>query len=150
MTRFAVTGDALSVLSNDSLNIFEISDATNPSKVSTVGLRGNIEMIFPYSNYIFFGTTTGMLIYDNSTPFAPNYISTYSHIRSCDPVVVQGDYAYVTLRNGTECWQGLNSLDIIDLKNITDPQLVKSYDMVNPYGLGIDGNNCLFATVMQD
>ena len=37
---------------------------------------------------------------------------------SCDPVVVQGDYAFVTLRGGTECQGFSNQLDIIDISTL--------------------------------
>ncbi len=54
---------------------------------------------------------------------------------------VQGGYAYSTLRAGTTCGGGINQLDIVDLSIITSPQLVTSYQMSSPYGLGIDGVN---------
>jgi hypothetical protein len=111
-----------------------------PKDKNAIALHANVETIFPYKNHIFFGTTTGMLIYDKTLPFSPVYVSMYQHIRSCDPVVVQGEYAYVTLRNGNRCWNDQNRLDIIDLKKIEDPQLVKTYSMTNPFGLGIDGD----------
>ena len=70
----------------------------------------------------------------------PGFISELNHIQSCDPVVVQGDLAYVTLRTGNNCGRGVNRLDIVDLKDITLPVIIKSYDMSNPHGLGIDSN----------
>jgi hypothetical protein len=86
------------------------------------------------------GTTTGMLIYDISDAALPTYISSYNHISSCDPVVVDGQYAYATLRTGTRCANGQNLLDVIDISSITSPYLVKSYPLFNPHGLGVDGN----------
>jgi hypothetical protein len=58
-------------------------------------------------------------------------------------VVVEGDYAYVTLRTGTRCFGNVNRLDIIDISNLSSPKEVKTYDMTNPHGLGID-NDILF------
>jgi len=84
-----------------------------------------------------------MHIYDNTNPELPTYISTYSHINTCDPVVVQDDYAYVTLRSGTTCDNFTNQLDVIDIKDVNNPKLVKTYPMQNPHGLGINGT-CLF------
>ena len=68
------------------------------------------------------------------------HISTYQHVRSCDPVVVDDRYAYVTLRSGTECQGFTNQLEVIDVDNLESPQLVKVYPMTNPHGLGIDDN----------
>jgi len=56
-------------------------------------------------------------------------------------VVVQGDYAYSTLRSGTACQGFTNQLDIIDVSTISNPTLVTSYQMMSPYGLGIDGQD---------
>ena len=49
-------------------------------------------------------------------------------------------YAYVTLRSGTACGGGNDQLDIIDISDIENPVLVKSYGMQGPYGLGVDGS----------
>jgi hypothetical protein len=138
MARFGITGNALYVLSDDKVKTFNISQSATPVLSSTVLLGSGIETIFPYSGKLFFGTTTGMLIYNNEDPFAIKYISRYEHITSCDPVVVSGKYAYVTLRTGTRCWNGWNRLDIIDLSDIANPKLANSYSMTNPKGLGID------------
>ena len=99
-----------------------------------------LETIFQYENKLFFGTQTGMLVYDITDPVNPVKISEFNHIQSCDPVVVEGDLAYVTLSSGNSCNRGVDRLDIIDLSDITDPQLLKSYAMTNPHGLGIDDN----------
>lgn len=81
-----------------------------------------------------------MYIYDISEPSAPEYMSTFAHVRSCDPVVVNEDYAFVTLRSGTVCEGFTNQLDVIDIDNLYNPYLVKSYPMENPHGLGLDGD----------
>src|SRR5690606_2672021 len=67
-------------------------------------------------------------------------VSSLSHARGCDPVVVQDDYAYVTVRSGGDCGGDINQLDVIDVSNISNPILKKSFAMKNPHGLGIDGN----------
>lgn len=82
----------------------------------------------------------GMHIYDITDPVDPQHLSTYQHLRSCDPVVVQGDLAYVTLRAATVCGGGVNRLEVLNIRNLHDPQLIRSYEMENPFGLGIDGN----------
>ncbi len=84
-----------------------------------------------------------MLVYGLSNPGLPNFISVFEHISSCDPVVVEGNLAYVTLRSGTMCGGFTNQLDVVDISSIENPFLVKTYPMYNPHGLGID-NGTLF------
>jgi hypothetical protein len=76
-------------------------------------------------------------------PETPTPISKYEHIRSCDPVVVEDDYAFVTLRNGSACGGFTNQLEVIDIKDLKTPSIVATYAMTNPHGLGID-NGTLF------
>ena len=63
------------------------------------------------------------------------------HITSCDPVVVQNNLAYVTLRGDGFCGNNVNRLDVIEMKNsYTKMNLIASYLMVSLHGLGIDGD----------
>jgi hypothetical protein len=118
-------------------------DVTTPSQLivkDSVDVPRSMETLYRLGSRLFIGTTTGMLIYDISTPEKPVQISSYDHITACDPVVVDGKYAYVTLRTGTRCTNGRNLMEVIDISSITNPYLVKSYPMFNPHGLGVDGD----------
>jgi len=53
---------------------------------------------------------------------------------------VAGDYAYSTIRTGNGCGGTLNQLDIIDVRTMESPSLVKSISLNSPYGLGVDGS----------
>ncbi|MBA2422683.1 MAG: hypothetical protein H0V61_05605 [Chitinophagales bacterium] len=141
MTRFAIVENALYCLADASMLLFNIENASNPFSAGVVDMPWNIETIFPYNNYLFIGSTTGIQIYDNSNPALPVYVSQFVHATNCDPVVVQGNYAYSTLRGGTTCGGIVNQLDVIDLSTMISPQLVESYPMNNPYGLAIEGEN---------
>jgi hypothetical protein len=143
MARFVVTDKVLYTVDESSMTVFDVSDAASPKKQTTIEFGWGIETIFPHDKNLFIGSQTGMHIFDNANPLEPVLISTYQHFRACDPVVVQGDYAYVTLRDGNTCNTSRNQLDIVDLKDLTAPKLIKSYDMLNPHGLGINGA-CLF------
>jgi len=89
---------------------------------------------------MFLGTTTGMVIYDISNPTSPVSQSFFRHARSCDPVIVDDTLAYVTLRTGTSCGGNLNTLDVVNIKNINSPKMVMTYGLNNPHGLGKDGD----------
>jgi hypothetical protein len=84
-----------------------------------------------------------MVIYDISTPNNPVFLSDFSHVFSCDPVVVEGNYAYVTLSTSNRCNRGTNELQIINIADLKHPVLMEIYPMSNPTGLGID-NELLF------
>ena len=140
MARFTIFGDYLYAVHNNSLRLFNTGSVPGMSSDKQIDLQRVVETIFPYDEKLFLGTTTGMLVYGLSNPSNPVFISAFDHINSCDPVVVYGDFAYVTLRSGNECEGFTNQLDVVNISNITNPQLVKSYPMYNPHGLGIDSN----------
>lgn len=144
--RFTVANNALYVVTNTSLQAYDITRSDNPRIGSKTNIGIGVETIFPYRNNLFVGTQTGMYIFDLGIPDQPRQLSVYNHFQSCDPVVAQGSYAYVTLRSGTTCRNtSLNSLDVIDIKDLTKPAVIASYPMKNPRGLGVDGTT-LFVT----
>ncbi|MCH7535229.1 MAG: hypothetical protein IH948_05720 [Bacteroidetes bacterium] len=143
LAQFTIKGNTLFSVFNRSMYLYDISNSTKPVEDEVIYLGWEVETIFPKDNNLFLGTKSGMVIYDISSPGSPEYISRISHIRSCDPVVVEGDYAYVTLRNGSSCWGTVNELQVIDISDLYNPYLIASYPMHEPYGLGID-NNVLF------
>ena len=139
MARFTLYDNYLYVVDRQNLQLFDISNVTDPKVWSKINIGWNIETIFPYKDKLFIGSMNGMFIYDNSTPWNPVLLSEFSHARSCDPVVANDKYAYVTLRGGTTCGGFSNQLDIIDIQDLMNPKLIKTYPMQEPYGLGLDG-----------
>jgi hypothetical protein len=141
MARFTISNNTLYTVTETELTAFDISNTQVPRKLNSTTLNGFVETIFAKDTLLFFGTRQGMLIYDATYPSTPEYISSYSHIYSCDPVVVQKNYAYVTLNSGSlRCGRNNNRLDIIDISNLYYPKAIKEYDMVSPRGLGVDYN----------
>lgn len=143
ITKFSLINDYLYVMDGNALKPFDLSDPTAPKNTNAVNIWRNVETLFAYNEHIFMGTTTGMLIYNTSNPNAPAETGIIDHTTSCDPVVVDGDYAYVTLRTGNFCSGTDNQLDIIDVSNYSNPTLIQTYNLNNPHGLGII-NNTLF------
>lgn len=145
MARFTIACNHLYVVDQTSLHVMDINDPTNPTFVKKVDIGFGIETIFPFGSYLLIGSSTGMFIYSIANCADPVYIAQFAHVMSCDPVVAEGNYAYVTLRSGGDCRIGFtsNQLDIIDISNINNPSLVQTHPMTEPWGLGID-NNVLF------
>lgn len=145
IARFAITDDYLYAVDQWSMQVFDISTKSLPVRGQTVDLGWGIETIFPYEDHLFLGAVNGMHIYDISSRGNPSFVSTYQHITSCDPVVVSGDHAYVTLRSGSFCQGFTNQLDVINISNVSQPWLEASFPMDNPHGLGIDGETLFIA-----
>ena len=139
MARFAIVSSMLYTVSFSNLQTIDISSPANPVEIGSQNMGWGIETIYPFKNKLFIGSTTGMFIYDITNPAAPVQQGMFAHARSCDPVVSDGNHAYVTLRSGTACNTGDNQLDVVDVTNVSAPSLVKTYQMKNPHGLGKDG-----------
>ena len=141
MARFGLYKDYLYTVDQSKLYTFEITDLASPEKVNEKNIGWDVETMFIYNDHLFFGTTSGMLVFSLEIEQNPSYINQYTHITSCDPVVVQNDLAYVTLHDGGSCGRSVNQLDVLRLyDNYSSLTLMKSYPMANPHGLGIDGD----------
>jgi hypothetical protein len=138
MARFTIINDHLYSVDESNLKVFDISSVESPEYIQEEFIGFGVETIFPLGDKLFLGTSSGMYIYDVNTPQMPQQISYYEHVIACDPVVSDGEYAYVTLSNIREtCSRSINALQIIDLENIQSPKLLKQYEMVGPRGLAI-------------
>lgn len=140
MARFGIKDKVLYVVDQNTLKVFDITNKTSPVKVNDFNPGWNVETMFLTDKNMFLGTTTGMVIYDISNPTSPVSQSFFRHARSCDPVIVDDTLAYVTLRTGTNCGGNLNTLDVVNIKNINLPKMVMTYGLTNPHGLGKDGD----------
>lgn len=140
LARFQIVNDYLYTVGSYEMAIFNIANLALPVLENTQYAGWNIETMFHADGYLYLGSTNGMFIYSIENPSNPEYISEFVHWEGCDPVVVDGDYAYLTLRGGNLCGQLESVLEVIDISNKSYPQLVASYTMDNPYGLGLKDN----------
>ena len=145
MARFGLYKEYLYTVDNRNLYMFDVKVPSAPSSIGKQNVGWQVETMFIYGDYMFFGTTTGMLIYDLKIPTYPEYIAQFWHATSCDPVVISDGYAYITLRSGRTCTGNasgtLNRLDVVKLSaDYKNNNLVMSYPMHEPAGLGIDGD----------
>lgn len=142
--RFTISGNYLYAVTLSDIIVFDIANNQQPQRGNQVSIGWNIETVFPFEGNLLIGSQTGMFIYNiSNNPANPQYVSEFAHVTSCDPVVAENDVAYVTLRSGTPCNGFTNQLDVLDIENLQNPSLIRSYEMFNPHGLGID-NGTLF------
>jgi|AntDeeMinimDraft_4_1070355.scaffolds.fasta_scaffold06528_1 hypothetical protein len=143
LARFKIVDNFLYTVSPGEIDVFNIQNTASPQRVNSINTSFNIETIFNQGDFLYLGSPNGMFIYKISDRRSPEYISNIRHVVGCDPVVVQDDKAYVTIRGGNNCGQELSQLEVIDISDKTDPQVEAVYELTEPYGLGIK-NDLLF------
>jgi len=140
LARFQIVDNYLYAVGNYEMAIFNIQNLAEPVLSNTQYAGWNIETMFQAEGHLYLGSTNGMYIYNLVNPSSPEFISDFTHWEGCDPVVVDGDYAYLTLRGGNLCGQLESVLEVIDISDKTNPTLAARYELENPYGLGIKDN----------
>ena len=136
---FTIIGNYLYTVDNQQLKIANISDPAHPSHIKSINLGFDIETVSPRDDKLFVGSMWGMYIFDLSqNPEDPTQLSFYDHLFSCDPVVADENYAYVTLN--TESWlcgRSTNALQIVDITDLRNPKLIFNTSLESPHGLSI-------------
>ncbi len=141
MARFAIVNNYLYTVNNSDLNVFDISNSNDPAYLSSTTIDFHVETIYPFEDKLFIGSNNGMFIYNlNGSPVKPVQVGQFTHARSCDPVISDGQYAYITLHSGSSCEGYNNELDVVRLNMLVDASLVQVYNLTSPEGLSKDGD----------
>ena len=142
MAGFTIIGDHLYTIGgSDQLKVADISNPSNPVYKKSFSPGFGIETIFPRGKYLFLGSQSGMYIYDATDAENPQRLSFYQHIFSCDPVVADERFAYVTMNSvWGNCGQNTNLLEIVDISDLRNPKMVLSKGMNSPRGLSIQND----------
>jgi len=142
MARFTIIGDFLYTLRFSQIKVFSITNPLNPDQVGDVWTRWDIETIFPVPDreLLFLGGSSGIYAYSITNRIMPLQIGQLTHARSYDPVVVQSNYAYVTLREGNFSEGPSSRFEIVDITDITNMVVKKVIGMDAPYGLAVQGD----------
>ena len=141
MARMTFVEGILYVVDENTLSTINVSSGFN--LLYKGNLFGGVETIFGHGDHLFLGTATGMLVYERNNGYEPTYLSGISHARGCDPVVVQDDYAFVTVRGNANCGEAEDQLMVIDISTIANPKLHSIHPMSSPYGLGVRGETLM-------
>ena len=136
LARYTIANGYLYMVDMQELKAFSLANPTDPILAKTLRIGSDIETIFAFEDKLFIGSMQAMYIYSITNPSSPQKLGEASHVRACDPVIANQDYAYVTVRSGTACGGNTNALYIYDVKNILNPTQVNVVPMSSPYGLG--------------
>jgi len=141
MSRMVLVGNNLyAIPERHSLRVISIENSIKPVPGKDVYAGYDLETVYPFKDKLFLGSMEGVYIYDLSNPADPKLMGSFSHGRACDPVITDGNYAYVTLHAGTYCGGAANELDVLNIQDLANPVLAKTFPMTKPTGLSKDGN----------
>jgi len=150
MARFVIAGNYLYTLNKREITAFDITDPDDPLPYTKDSVPWDVQTLFAYGDYLYIGAKGGVYLYNKPTPSKGMELkATYTHLKSCDPVVVENGFAYFTLNNSRTCGlkNGVNALEILDVSDPLNPKISKNSDgeenrknMIDPKGLGVDGN----------
>jgi hypothetical protein len=142
LSRFTIINNYLYTVDYSNLNSFSISDVFNPSSSDQSMVDPHVETIFPFKDKLFIGSNNGVFMYDvRSSPGNPSLLGEFTHLRGCDPVIADSNYAYVTINDSSACLGFNNELQIVNIEDLSNSFLVKSYQLTHPVGLSKDGNH---------
>ncbi len=142
LARFKIADNHLYAIDRSQLHVYSLEVPQKPEKKSNTYITWMAETLFYSKEHLFVGSRDGVYIYALEDPENPIYVSQFTHATMCDPVVVQDDFAYVTLRAENFCAAAnqQSRLEIINISNIDNPYFHTSYNLENPFGLGIKDN----------
>ena len=138
---FALVDDYLYRVDEGTLVTYNVSAPEKPKEISRQHVGWTIETLYPTQNYLFVGGRRGMYIYDRTDPARPVQISQIEHARACDPVVVSGSIAYVTLRGTSACGSTPDELLCVSIKQPSAPQIIGVKPLPTPWGLAVKNSH---------
>ena len=98
LARFTFVGNYLYVVDNYNVKTYNVTQAESPELVGTTNIGWGVETIFAYGKNLFFGSQSGVYLFEIQADGQPKYISFYQHFQSCDP-----DQIY--FRNSRHHWR---------------------------------------------
>lgn len=140
LARFTTAMDHLYVVDGEKLYSYSLANSTKPQLKGSIEIGSNIETIYSYKDKLFIGSQNAMYVYSLTDPAYPTKLGEASHVRSCDPVIADDKYAYVTVRGGSACGGNNNALYVYDVSNVLYPKQLDVRNMESPFGLGMKGD----------
>ena len=150
-TRVLAVDDFLYAVDSRSVITYNISDRDNPVEVDRTDVGLAVETIFHLDGNLFIGSREGMFTYTIAEDGHPvrrgqfDYSLVTGDVQPCDPVVADASTAYATLYTSGEAnacgWrEDIQTLVVMDIRDLDRPSLITTYDVRTPRGLSLDGD----------
>ena len=140
---FTIKGNYLYCVDEMKLNVFLLINPQKPVKVNETQIGFNIETLFSFGDNLYIGSRNGMFIYSITNPENPTKLSSVQHFTACDPVIANSTHAFVTLNSNALCGNNVNVLQVYDTKNLSNPKLIHSRNLIQPKGITLFSTNYL-------
>lgn len=144
ITKFAVHNGYMYALNPNEVLTYDLSNEDKPELIHQLATDYGLETIFIYDDAIYLGSRTSLYILDISTPHTPILLSktdrSIQFFNGCDPVVVQDNIAYSTIKviqNVCGDWNSRSALLVYDVTNKRNPREIGDYPLNEPNGLGL-------------
>jgi len=145
---FTLQNNYLITAQSNQVNLYSLSDPTQPALEQTYTSEDDLQLetISTYkADMLIIGTNQGTFFKDHSVPGELDDVDFSELITSCDAIITQGNYMYVTIRSGQACSSinnssNANKLLVYNTLQASQPVLEKSISINEPYGLDINGD----------
>ena len=150
-TRVLAVGDFLYAVDTRSVITYDVSDRDDPVEVDRTDVGLAVETIYHLNGNLFIGSREGMFTYTIAEDGHPvrrgqfDYSLVTGDVQPCDPVVADASTAYATLYTSGEAnacgWrEDIQTLVVMDIRDLDRPSLITTYDVRTPRGLSLDGD----------
>lgn len=143
LTRFVIHNGYMYTLNPSEVVTFLIQPDGKPVEKHRLRLDYGLETILIYEGVMYLGSRNGLYIIDIANPELPVLLSATTRpaqlFGGCDPVAVKDSIVYSTVKIVTNICGVSNSTSALLVylaDDLTDPELLGTYDMSLPNGLG--------------
>lgn len=139
-------------IDNQDLLTFEVISGGKTNLLNKQEVGFNIETILVFDGHLLIGSNTGMFVYEITPNGVPARKSKFDYsllqldVTPCDPIVANKDVAYSTLYTSVTsegpCSRtvSIQRLVAINITNLSNPTLIRQYNVLTPRGLGVLDN----------
>lgn len=156
-----IIGGYLYAVSDSDIATYDLTDPIHPLEIKREKLDFGIESLLHHSGLLFVGSRSAMYIFEIGADGIPILQSTSDYNLqswaiecSHDPIVVNDSIAIASLSSRLisrfMCGPSpINELRFFNIKELTSPRLINSYQMDEPKGMALDGQY-LFVCLKND
>jgi hypothetical protein len=127
-----VDGNIAYLTNNQGVDILDISDISNPKKISTIHIQDGAFGIYVEGDVAYIAGETGLTITDVGDPEHPEIIGSFYDGGVNRNVRIRGSYAYVTDYE--------DGLEIVDISDLSNPVMVGRYSLGDTRGVEVAGD----------